>query len=81
MNVHPITEPKLGERAAWALLRDVTDPEIPVLTLEDFREADEVFSTGNVNKVVPVARLDDRSYGPGPVSAEARALYWDFAHA
>ena len=52
-----------------------------VLTLEDFREADEVFSTGNVNKVVPVARLDDRSYGPGPVSAEARALYWDFAHA
>lgn len=52
-----------------------------VLTLDDFRAADEVFSTGNANKVIPVSRFDDVTYGPGPVAAEARARYWDFAHA
>lgn len=52
-----------------------------VLTLEDVRGADEVFSTGNANKVLPVARFDDRTYGPGPVAKLARELYWDFAHA
>ncbi len=51
------------------------------LTLDDVRAADEVFSTGNANKVIPVARLDDREYGPGPVATLARKLYWDFAHA
>ena len=52
-----------------------------VLTLRDVREADEVFSTGNANKIVPVVRFDDRVYGAGPVAREARARYWDFAHA
>jgi branched-chain amino acid aminotransferase len=50
------------------------------LSLEDVRGAEEVFSTGNANKVMPVARFDDRDYGPGPVAALARRLYWDFAH-
>ena len=52
-----------------------------VLTVRDVTEADEVFSTGNANKVIPVVRFDDRVYGAGPVTAEARARYWDFAHA
>ncbi len=64
------------------LLRDAgVEVRETVLTLEDVRAADEVFSTGNANKVVPVARLDDRTYGPGPVAKLARDLYWDFAHA
>ena len=51
------------------------------LTLDDFRAADEVFSTGNASKVVPVWKFDEVEYGPGPVAKRARELYWDFAHA
>ena len=51
------------------------------LTLADFETADEVFSTGNAMKVMPVVRIEDRTYPSGPVTARARALYWEFAHA
>ena len=50
------------------------------LTLEDFAGAEEIFVTGNIAKVMPVARLDDRTLPQGPVGARARALYWDWAH-
>lgn len=50
-----------------------------VLTLEDFRRADEVFLTGNLSKITPVSAFDDRRYEIGPVSRRARALYWDWA--
>lgn len=50
-----------------------------VLTLEDFRAADEVFLTGNLAKVTPVTAFDDKSYPIGPVSRRARELYWDWA--
>lgn len=51
------------------------------LTYQDFLDADEIFSSGNYSKVVPVTRIDDRSLQPGPVFSKARELYWDFAHA
>lgn len=51
------------------------------LGFADFQAADEIFSTGNFSKVVPVTRLDDRALRPGPFYARARALYWDWAHA
>lgn len=51
-----------------------------VLTLEDFRRADEIFSTGNAGKVLPVTRFDDRTLDYGPVTKRARELYWEFAH-
>lgn len=51
------------------------------LTLDDVREADEVFTTGNANKVMPVIRFDEREYDYGPVTRRARELYWEFAHA
>lgn len=47
---------------------------------EEFAEADEVFSTGNYSKVMPVVRVDARNLQPGPVAARARQLYWDYAH-
>ena len=50
------------------------------LTAQDFLEADEIFSTGNYSKIVPITRLEDRDYQPGPVYARARELYWDYAH-
>ena len=46
----------------------------------DFERADEIFSTGNYSKLMPVVRIDDRSLQPGPFYRKARALYWDFAH-
>jgi branched-chain amino acid aminotransferase len=51
------------------------------LTIDDFRQADEIFSTGNMSKVVPVSAFDDRKLEFGPLAKRARALYWEWAHA
>ena len=51
------------------------------LTVADFLAADEIFSTGNPSKVVPVVRIEDRDLQPGPVAKKARQLYWEWAHA
>jgi branched-chain amino acid aminotransferase len=50
------------------------------LRYEDFEEADELFSSGNYSKVVPVIRIGERDLQPGPVYRRARELYWEFAH-
>lgn len=65
-----------------ALLRQagVTVHEI-TLTIEDFREADEIFSSGNISKVVPVVGFDDKQLEFGPIAKKARSLYWEWAHA
>jgi len=52
-----------------------------VLTYQDFEAADEIFSTGNYSKVVPVTRIGNRSLPFGPLYTQARELYWAFAHA
>ncbi|HYG89518.1 MAG TPA: branched-chain amino acid aminotransferase [Azospirillum sp.] len=62
----------LREAGVTVVERTLTFPE--VLT------ADEVFSTGNYAKVVPVIRVEDRDFRPGPFGQQARALYWEFAH-
>lgn len=46
----------------------------------EFQAADEIFSSGNYSKVVPVTRIDDRPLQPGPLMRRARQLYMDFAH-
>ena len=51
------------------------------LSYQDFLDADEIFSTGNISKVVPISRIDGRELQPGPVAKMARDLYWEFAHA
>lgn len=63
------------------LARDGYDVSATTLTVADFMEADEIFSTGNYSKVGPITRIEDRDLQPGPVAARARALYWDWAHA
>jgi branched-chain amino acid aminotransferase len=50
------------------------------LTYADFQAGDEIFSTGNYSKVVPVGRIDNRPLQPGPFYNKARSLYWAFAH-
>ena len=64
------------------LLRETgTEVRETVLSVADFMSADEMFSTGNYSKVVPVTGLEERTLQPGPVAARARKLYWDWAHA
>jgi branched-chain amino acid aminotransferase len=64
-----------------ALLREagVTVMET-TLSYEDFRNADEIFSSGNYAKLSPVTRIDDRALQPGPFYRKARELYWAYAH-
>src|SRR5690606_34898883 len=50
------------------------------LGVEDFLSADEIFSTGNHSKVVPVIRIEDRDLQPGPVARKLRDLYWEWDH-
>ncbi|MBT9384925.1 branched-chain amino acid aminotransferase [Pseudooceanicola sp. CBS1P-1] len=50
-----------------------------VLTYADFEAADEIFLSGNVNKVTPVTAFDDVSYQIGPMTKRVRELYWDWA--
>jgi branched-chain amino acid aminotransferase len=57
------------------LLRDAGVPVIEkTLTYHDFESADEIFSTGNYSKVVPVTRIGDRSLEPGILYSKAREL-------
>ncbi|VAV90044.1 Branched-chain amino acid aminotransferase [hydrothermal vent metagenome] len=50
------------------------------LGYQDFLDADEIFSTGNYSKVMPITRIDARELQPGPLFHQARDLYWEFAH-
>lgn len=50
-----------------------------VLTFDDFRQADEVFLTGNLNKITPVSEFDGSIYASNAVAKHARSLYWDWA--
>lgn len=50
------------------------------LSYKDLLSADELFSTGNYSKVVPITRIEDRTLPIGPVYEKARELYWAFAH-
>jgi branched-chain amino acid aminotransferase len=44
------------------------------LSVREFREADEIFSTGNHSKIVPVTRIEDRDLQPGDRQACAGTL-------
>lgn len=50
-----------------------------VLSFDDFNDADEVFLSGNMNKITPVTAFDARQYQVGPVTRRIRDLYWDWA--
>src|SRR6267154_1769769 len=50
------------------------------MTYAEFRDADEIFSSGNFSKVAPITRIDERGLQPGPFYHKARELYWAYAH-
>ena len=65
-----------------ALLREAGHTVVErTLRYADFETADEIFSSGNFQKVAPVTRIDARELPIGPVTLTARALYWAFARA
>ena len=49
------------------------------LSAADFYHADEIFTTENLNKILPVLRFDDRHLAMGPVTALPRNLYLQWA--
>jgi branched-chain amino acid aminotransferase len=62
------------------LLRDAGIAAIETtLTRADVLDADEVFSTGNYGKVLPITRVEERHYQTGHIYQEARSLYFAFA--
>jgi branched-chain amino acid aminotransferase len=69
------------QRTQWLLQEAGVPVYERTLTWRDFLEADEVFSTGNYGKVMPITRIEDRELQPGPLYRKARKLYWDWAHA
>lgn len=68
-------------RAIGLLRSSGVDVVEKTLTVRDFLDADEIFSTGNHSKVVPIVRIEHRELQPGPMARKARELYWEFAHA
>lgn len=49
------------------------------LKVDDFMQADEIFSTGNHSKVLPIIGLEDKTFEIGPIATKARKLYMDWA--
>ncbi len=68
------------QRVIGLLRADGIEVVETTLAVEDFHAAEEIFVTGNIAKVMPVARFEDRGLPTGGVAARARALYWDWAH-
>lgn len=68
------------QRVIGLLQADGVKVRETTLTLADFEQADEIFSTGNASKVLPIIRFEDRHLQFGPLTRRARELYWDFAH-
>ena len=71
----------ITRRRTIELLREAgVAVEETTLKVADFMDADEIFSTGNNSKVVPINRIETRELQPGPMMLKARKLYWDWAH-
>jgi branched-chain amino acid aminotransferase len=70
----------ITRRRVAQLLRDAgTEVQETTLTRQDILDADEVFSTGNFGKVLPITKVEDRHYQTGHVYQRARDLYFEFA--
>lgn len=75
--LHGITRRTVLEMAAEAGL----NVETRALPLAEFLEADEVFLSSSGGGVIPVARIDDRTFSndaAGPVATDLRARYFDW---
>ena len=70
----------ITRRRVISLLRDAgTEVQETTMTWREVQEADEVFSTGNNAKVMPIIQVEERELQAGPVARKARDLYFDYA--
>ncbi len=70
----------ITRRRVAKLLEDDGVPVVETtLTRRDILEADEVFSTGNYGKVIPITAVEEKAFAAGPICKRARDLYFDFA--
>ncbi len=56
-------------------LIQLTGAHARAVSLDELRDADEVFACGTAAEVAPVAALEDREYGDNPITRELAALY------
>ena len=59
--------------------REGVPVEVRPVTVEEFRDADEIFATSTAGGVMPVTRLDGRILGngaPGALTSRIHDLYW-----
>ena len=66
------------QRVIDLLRHDGYTVEETTLRYDDFAHSDEIFSSGNYAKVMPIIRIDERQLQPGPVGRKARELYMDY---
>lgn len=67
------------QRVIQLLRDDGVDVVERAVSVDELKDADEVFATGNYAKVYPCTRLEDRTLAPGPFHDKARALYFAYA--
>lgn len=53
----------------------LTGAQSQAMTLDELRDADEVFACGTAAEVAPIAEIEDRRYGDNPVTRDLAALY------
>jgi branched-chain amino acid aminotransferase len=73
---HPDALPGITRATVMALC----GAEARAVTLEELRDADEVFLTGTSAEVAAVSTLDTRDLGVGPVTRELSSLYQAVVH-
>lgn len=49
------------------------------MSRDDILTADEVFNSGNYGKIMPVTRVEDKEFQPGPIARKLRDMYMDFS--
>ena len=64
-------------------IKHLKDMGIPihetVLSFDDFYAADEVFMTGNMQKITPVTAIEETHFQIGPIAGQLKEAYWDWA--
>jgi len=68
------------QRTAKLLLQAGIPVYERTISVQELLDADEIFTSGNYGKVLPITRIEDRDLQPGPIYSKARELYFDWAH-
>ena len=66
-------------RVTGLLREDGVEVQEKTLSIDDFRDADEIFTSGNAQKVMHATQFEERHLQYGPLSRRARELYWDWS--